>query len=165
MASHLEDLIAEYYDWQGYLVKRNVKVGRLGHGGWEMELDVVAYDPHEHHLVHVEASIDAHAWETRARRFAKKFGSGLKYVFKEVFTWLDEKTPVEQIALLVSHPKERDWLAGGKIVSIDEFIEMVRTKVKKCGPASRNAIPEQYPLLRMMQLSHNGYFRAKDKDA
>ena len=43
--SHLEDLLAEYYDWKGYLVKRNIKVGRLNHGGWEMELDVIAYHP------------------------------------------------------------------------------------------------------------------------
>ena len=39
--SHLENLIAEYYDWQGYLIKRNIKVGKLSHGGWEMELDVL----------------------------------------------------------------------------------------------------------------------------
>jgi hypothetical protein len=29
--SHLEDLIAEYYDWQGYVVKRNIRVGKLVH--------------------------------------------------------------------------------------------------------------------------------------
>jgi hypothetical protein len=43
--SHLEDLIVEYYDWRGYLVKRNIRVGPLAHGGWEMELDIVAYIP------------------------------------------------------------------------------------------------------------------------
>ncbi len=57
--SHLEDLIAEYYDWRGYLVKRNIKVGRLQHGGWEMELDVIAYHPHTNHLIHLEPSLDA----------------------------------------------------------------------------------------------------------
>jgi len=40
--SHLEDLLCEYYEWQGYIVRRNIKVGRLGHGGWEGELDLVA---------------------------------------------------------------------------------------------------------------------------
>jgi len=44
--SHLESLIVEYLDWQGYLVRRNTKVGRLKHGGWEMELDVIGYNPH-----------------------------------------------------------------------------------------------------------------------
>ncbi len=59
--SHLEDLIAEYYDWKGCLVKRNIKVGKLSHGGWEMELDVIAFDPHTEHLVHFELSIDTHS--------------------------------------------------------------------------------------------------------
>src|SRR5437764_13234533 len=57
--SHLEDLLCEYYDWQGYIVRRNVKVGRLSHGGWEGELDIVAYHPKTRDLVHLEPSIDA----------------------------------------------------------------------------------------------------------
>ena len=43
--SHLGDLIVEFYDWSGFLVKHNVKVDRLDKGGWEMELDVIAYNP------------------------------------------------------------------------------------------------------------------------
>ena len=158
--SHLETLIAEFYDWKGYLVKRNVKVGRLSHGGWEMELDVVAFHPHTKHLVHLEPSVDAHSWEIRERRFAKKFGSGKKYIFREVFTWLDPKTTVDCIAVLVSHPKGRDSLAGARIVSIDEFMAEVRAAVGARGIAAKDAIPEQYPLLRTLQLSHNGYYRA-----
>lgn len=158
--SHLENLIAEYYDWKGYLVKRNVKVGRLSHGGWGMELDVIAYHPHSEHLVHLEPSIDAHSWGTREQRFVKKFGAGEKYIFKEVFTWLDPNTPVDRVAILVSHPKGRDFLAGAKIISIDEFMSEVRLAVSTCGIAAKNAIPEQYPLLRTLQLSHNGYYRA-----
>lgn len=157
--SHLETLIAEYYDWKGYLVKRNVKVGRLSHGGWEMELDIIAYHPHAEHLVHIEPSVDAHSWETREKRFAKKFSSGKKYIFKEVFTWLDHKTPVDCIAVLISHPKGRDKLAGARIMSIDEFMAEVRSVVVERGIVGKNAIPEQYPLLRTLQLSHNGYYR------
>ena len=40
--SHLEDLLFEWHDWQGYVVKRNVNVGRIKHGGWAGELDMVA---------------------------------------------------------------------------------------------------------------------------
>ena len=158
--SHLEDLLAEYYDWSGYLVKRNMKVGRLSHGGWEMELDVVAYNPHSNHLVHAEPSIDAHSWATREERFTKKFTSARKYVFSEVFTWLDPATPIEQIAVLVSHPKGRDTLASGRIISIDEFIGQIRKEIKSRGIVAKNAIPEQYPLLRTVQLFESGYFRA-----
>lgn len=157
--SHLEDLIAEYYDWQGYLVKRNIKVGKRSAGGWDMELDVVAYHPHTKHLVHLEPSVDAHSWETREQRYTKKFGFGEKYIFKEVFTWLPADTPVDRIAVLISHPKGRDTLAGARIMSMDEFMCKIRVEISALGIVAKNAIPEQYPLLRTLQLSHNGYYR------
>ena len=158
--SHLENLIAEYYDWKGYLIKRNIKVGKLTHGGWEMELDVIAFDPHTDHLIHLEPSIDAQSWATREERFTKKFTAARKYIFSEVFTWLDSSMEVEQVAVLISHPKGRDSLAGGKIISIDELLAEIREKVISCGIVAKNAIPEQYPLLRTLQLSHNGYYKA-----
>jgi len=156
--SHLEDLVAEFYDWKGYLIKRNVKVGRLSHGGWETELDIVSFDPRQKHLIHLEPSIDAHSWNTRETRFSKKFKAGQKYIFSEIFTWLDPKTPIEKVAILISHPKNRDYIGGAKIKSIDEFVSEIRSKVSECGIVAKNAIPEQYPLLRTLQLSHNGYY-------
>lgn len=112
--SHLESLIVEYLDWQGYLVRRNTKVGRLKHGGWEMELDVIGYNPHNNDLVHYEPSVDAHAWETREARYAKKFEAARKLIFTEVFSWLPPETPLRQIAVFPSHPKNRDVIAGGQ---------------------------------------------------
>ncbi len=158
--SHLEDLIAEYYDWKGYLVKQNIKVGRLKHGGWEMELDVIAFDLRSGHLIHLEPSIDAHSWSTREKRFEKKFKAAKKHIFTEVFTWLDRKTKIEQIAVLVSHPQGRDLLAGEKIISIDELLLEIKQNIRKCGIIAKNAIPEQYPLLRTIQLSENGYYKS-----
>ena len=158
--SHLEDLMAEYYDWRGYLVKRNIKVDRLAKGGWGMELDIIAYHPHKDHLIHAEPSLDAHSWETRERRFQKKFDAGRKFIFSDIFTWLEPSTPIDQIAVLVSHPKNRDQLAGGAILSVDEFVAQVRSEIIELGLVSKNAISEQYPLLRTPQLSHNGYYRA-----
>ena len=64
---------------------------------------------------------------------------------------------IEQMAVLISHPKGRDELAGGKIISVDELMAEIRQKVVECGIVAKNAIPEQYPLLRTLQLSHNGY--------
>jgi hypothetical protein len=160
--SHLEDLIAEYYDWTGYLVKRNLKVGKLTHGGWEMELDVLAFHPTTKHLVHIEPSIDAHSWETRERRFKKKFDSGERHMFTSVFPWLDPTTPVERIAVLITHPKNRDELCGAKILSIDEFMSQVKKRVSACGKMVNNAIPEQYPLLRTIQLTTQGYYKCLD---
>lgn len=159
--SHFETLIVEYLDWQGYLVRRNIKVGRLKHGGWEMELDVIGFHPVSHDLVHYEPSVDAHPWEKREKRYLKKFSAARKLIFKEVFPWLPPSTPLRQIAIFPTHPKGRKSIAGGGLISIDEFVAEVRNKVMECGAASRGAISENYPLLRTIQFSHCGYTHAK----
>lgn len=156
--SHLESLIAEYLDWQGYLVRRNTKVGRLKHGGWEMELDIVGYHPKSGALVHYEPSIDGLSWVKREARYRKKFDAARKYVIKEVFPWIPPTTPIEQIAVFVTHPKNRHTIAGSRIVSIDELMAEIRAGVVGCGIMAKNAIAEQYPLLRTLQLSHSGYY-------
>ena len=125
-----------------------------------MELDVVGFHPQSGALVHYEPSIDALSWEKREARYKKKFEAGRKYIFKELFSWLPKSTRLEQIAVFISHPLGRDTIAGGTIVSIDELMAEIRTKVTACGAMIRNAVPEQYPLLRTIQMSHVGYFRA-----
>lgn len=157
---HLEVLISEYLEWQGYFIRRNSKVGRLSHGGWEMELDVVAFHPQTQDLVHYEPSIDALSWDKRTLRYVKKFEAGRKYIFSELFPWLPPSTPLRQVAVFISHPKGRDTMAGGVIVSIDELMAEIRAKVMLKGPMVGSAISEQYPLLRTIQLSHAGYYRA-----
>lgn len=162
--THLETLIYEYLDWQGYLVRRNKKVGRLDHGGWEMELDIIAYRPasdkHPESLVHFEPSIDALSWEKREARYEKKYRSAKNYIFKEIFPWLkNSKVEIQHFAVFIGHPEGRDEIAGFRIVSIDEMMAKIRKAVALCGKMSSNAIPEQYPLLRTLQLSENGYFR------
>lgn len=59
-----------------------------------------------------------------------------------------------------NHPKGRDAIAGGKIISVDEFMAEVKSQVTKSGPMVRNAISEQYPLLRTIQMAQIGYMRA-----
>ena len=163
--SHLETLIAEYLDWQGFLVKRNTKVGKLGHGGWEMEIDIVAYHPKSKLLVHYEPSIDALTWEKREHRYKKKFEAGRKYIFKEIFPWLEPLIKLRQVAVFVNHPKGRNTIAGGDILSIDEVMAEIRHKVLASGKMAKNAIPEQFSLLRTLQLSHAGYYGVIRKDS
>ena len=77
MASNfLEELVAEWYEYQEYFVRRNVLVGKRVRGGYESELDVVAFHPTKKHLVHIETSMDTQSWEQREQRFAKKFEAG-----------------------------------------------------------------------------------------
>ena len=157
--THLEQLVYEYYNWCGYLVKNNIKVGRLKHGGWEMELDIVAYNPKTNHLIHLEPSLDSHTWLKRETRFRKKFDAGKKYILEEIFKWLKSDTKIDQIAIINSHPKNKNTIGGGQIYSIDEFIKKIHTEVNKCGRMGNNAIPELYPLLRTIQLVTNGYYK------
>ena len=169
--SHIEALIFEHLEWRGFLVKRNTKVGKLGHGGWATELDVVGYHPQSKTIVHYEPSLDAHSWNKRLDRYEKKFKAGRRYIFETLFPRLPKNTPIDQIAVFPSHPEGRDSIAGGRILSVDELLSEIVGSVKAAGIASRNAIPEQYPLLRTIQLSHVGYhgaaktIRARDQAA
>ncbi len=157
--SHLEDLLCEYYEWQGYLVRRNVKVGPLKHGGWEGELDIVAYHPKTADLVHVEPSIDAHPWSKREQQFTKKFRAGRKYILSDVFPWLNPGTALKQVAVLVSGGSSHTSLAGGQVRTIDDVAREIRHKVTEEGKMAAGAIPEQFPLLRTIQLFESGYYR------
>ena len=123
--NHLENLIKQYYEWKGYVVRNNVKVGRLAHGGWAGELDIVAYHPRSHHLIHLEPSIDAHSWPTREQRFRKNFAAGREYIREDVFPWVDTNIPIEQVAVLVSSSKKE--LADSKVWSIDELVKKMKS--------------------------------------
>lgn len=155
--NHLEKLTRQYYDWKGYLVKGNVKVGRLAHGGWAGELDIVAYHPQTEHLIHIEPSIDAHSWKKREERFEKKFRFGREYIYNDVFPWLASETPLEQVAILITSARKE--LCGATVVSIDEFMKNVKAEVQQQGIMAKNAIPEEYDLLRTVQMAINGYYK------
>lgn len=157
--THLEQLIGEYYDWLGFLVKRNVKVGKRTMGGYDMELDIIAYHPGEMRLLHVEASLDAHSWTKREERYVKKFQMGEKYILSEVFTWLPLGTAIERIAVFPSIAG-RETLAGARLKSIDGFMREVKAKIVNGRVMAKEAIPEQYPLLRTVQLALVGYHRS-----
>lgn len=79
-SNHLEQLIAEWYEYQGYFVRRNILVGKRAKGGYECELDIVAFHPLTKHLVHIEPSLDANSWAVREARFKRKFDAGRKYI-------------------------------------------------------------------------------------
>lgn len=44
-------------------------------------------------------------------------------------------------------------------MSVDEFMAEVKGGATKCGPMVRNAIAEEYPLLRTIQMAQIGYMR------
>lgn len=148
--NHLEQLVGEWYEYQGYFVRRNVWVGALAHGGYECELDVIAFNPKKKHLVHIEPSRDAFSWRKREERYRKKFAAGKKYIPK-LFKGFDLPRKIEQIAILRAASKQNHKsLGGGRILLIkDLLIEiMLELKTKRVG---KEAVPEQWPLLRTLQ--------------
>lgn len=155
--NHLENLIKQYYEWKGYLVRTNVKVGRLPHGGWAGELDIVAYHPETKHLIHLEPSIDANSWQKREERFNSKFAAGRQYIPTEVFPWLDADAQIEQVAILIT--SSRKELATANVISIDELMRDIKNYVINSGKMAKSAIPEEYDLLRTIQLAVCGYYR------
>jgi hypothetical protein len=149
-ANHLEQLIAEWYEYQGYFVRRNVLVGRRPRGDYECELDVVAFNPCEKRLVHIEPSLDAESWDRREKRFRKKFEAGRKYI-PQLFEGLDVPVSIEQIAVLLFASKaNRDTIGGGKIMLVPELLRGMIGGLSGRKMA-KHAVPENYPLLRTIQ--------------
>ncbi len=120
--NHLEQLIAEWYEFKGYFVRRNVNVGKRPNGGYECELDVVAFNPRERKLVHIEPSLDCHSWDKREIRFKSKFAAGKKYI-PTLFDGLDVPVEIEQFAVLLYASKtNKQTIGGGKIMLVPELL-------------------------------------------
>ncbi len=147
----LEQLVAEWYEYQGFFVRRNVKVGKRDAGGYECELDVVAFDPKSRRVVHIEPSMDAQSWAQRTERYTKKFEAGQKYIPK-IFDGLDIVEPIEQIALFVfASNKVNATLAGGRVMLIPELLQQIFVTLKG-KTVVKAAVPEQFPLIRTLQM-------------
>jgi len=148
--NHLEQLVSEWYEYQGYFVRRNVHVGRRPNGGWECELDVIAFNPTQKHLVHIEPSMDANSWKTREDRYKKKFDAGRKYI-PEIFLGVDIPEHIEQIALFgIGSKANNAMLAGGHVWLASELLLEITQKLRQLR-IEKAAISEQYPLLRTIQ--------------
>jgi hypothetical protein len=76
----------------------------------------------------------------------------------EVFTWLPPGTSIERVAVFPSIAG-RETLAGARLKSIDGFMHEVKAGIVKGRVMAKEAIPEQYPLLRTIQLTLVGYHR------
>jgi hypothetical protein len=155
--NYLEELVSEWYEFNGYFVRRNVRVGRRSKGGYEGELDVVAFHPETRHLVHIEPSMDADSWANREERFRRKFAAGRKHI-PALFAGLNVPHDIEQIAVLEFASKQRrSMLGGAKLVLVSDLLVEILSSLRARRVAS-NAVPEDKPILRTLQ------FVAEHKD-
>jgi hypothetical protein len=142
----LEQLVVEFYEFQGFFVRRNVMVGRRTLGGYDCELDVVAFHPKKKKLVHIEPSMDANSWEKREQRYAKKFEAGRKHI-PALFEGLDLPAEVDQIALFGFGGKGPNKVGGGRVMLVSELMQEIAVALKGRSIA-KAAVPEGFPLLR-----------------
>jgi hypothetical protein len=150
MINHLEQLVSEWYEFNGYFVRRNVLVGKRSKGGFESELDVVAFHPQNRHLVHIEPSLDADSWKKREERFGKKFKAGRKYIPK-LFSRMEIPNDIEQIALFVFASNANvTMIGGGRVALASEFYAEIVYALRGKSVA-KEAVSEQFPLIRTIQ--------------
>jgi len=156
----LEQLAAEWLEFQGYFVRRNVRVGPRKNGGYQCELDIVAFHPVKKHLLQIEPSMDARSWKKRGQRYKKKFKAGKKYI-PSLFTGLKVPKKINQIALLgLASSKNHKKLGGGDMVTIQAFMGPILEELQSRRVASR-AVPENFVLLRTLQFvcEHRATFK------
>lgn len=150
--NHLETLVAEWYEFRGYFVRRNVQVGKRLTGGYDCELDIVAFHPEQKLLAHIEPSLDALSWDKREARYAKKFAAGRRHI-PELFRGIAIPKHIEQIAIFAYGGKNsRNQLAGGRVMFLKEFMTEVHSGIAHRRMESA-AIPELYPHLRTLQFA------------
>jgi hypothetical protein len=119
--NHLEQLVGEWYEFSGYFVRRNIMVGPRAMGGWECELDVVAYNPEINHLVHIEPSLDASSWMIREERFSRKFEAGRKNI-PLLFKGIRLPSDIDQIAVFVFASNANvKTIGGGRVALASEL--------------------------------------------
>jgi len=59
--------------------------------------------------------------------------------------------------VLINSSRKR--LGGGAVVSIDELMRDVKSEIAKIGIMAKHAIPEQFDLLRTIQVVMCGYYK------
>ena len=148
--NHLEQLVSEWLDYNGYFVRRNVLVGKRSAGGYECELDVVAFNAQTSHLIQVEPSLDTDSWAKRNDRFQKKFDSGRKYI-PELFSGIEIPDDLDQVGLFLFASKaNHKHVGGGEVMLVSELYQEIIEGLRGKRVA-KEAVSEQFPLLRTIQ--------------
>jgi len=157
----LEQLVSEWYSYRGYYVRTNVKVGRRGAGGYEGELDVVAFHPETKEIVHVEASMDALSWDKRRKKFARRFELGRRYI-PALFSFTKRRPT--QVAVFGFPRTTRDRQLLGEDVQVYLMPQLIGEIAEELSQTTveSGVIPETFPLLRAMQfaLDYGGCLKA-----
>lgn len=145
----LEQLVAEWYSYQGHFVRTNIKFGKRSRGGWAGEMDVIALDPSTGVLTHIETSTDSDSWGEREVRFARKFAGAREHLNQVCNFPIAE---LRQVAIVANSLPSQDLNLGANVtvMPIPQLIRSITAELANLDPL-RSAVPESYPLLRALQ--------------
>ncbi len=153
----LEQLISEYFEYNGYFTKSNIKIRKRNRGGYDREIDILAYCPKNDYVYHIETSFALVGWEREIEIFKKKFD--IKIVeYADILGLNPERIKIFKRAIILEVPKkdrknkkiEFQSKTDAKLLSIGEFMDIVKYKLQKFKPINK-AVPQNLPLLRAIQ--------------
>lgn len=123
-------------------------------GGYDNEIDILAYHPETKELIHAVPSWDANSWDERKARYR-----GKKFVFsEEQYRQLiggAEVTRIRKLAIARLGQSARaslDWGHGFEVVLILVFIRQIADVLATKSPLS-DAVPGGFPILQDMQFA------------
>ena len=150
----LEKLTSEWYEYNGYFCRTNIRFGQTGHGGHIGEMDVVAYHPTTKEFIHIESSTDAWSWKKKKEVFVRKFKNAQRF-YDENFPF--EKEKISKIAITgFSYPRDNaeqkmNFGLGIKVYLVPDFVVLISSKISKFDPWIVGINESSYPLLRAIQ--------------
>jgi hypothetical protein len=154
----LEQLANEWYSYTDHFVRNNIKFDKRPNGGYNGEIDVIAFNYKENQLIHIEASMDANQNEKRVIGFNKKFRLTLGEYNELLKT---EATNIKKIAIVGISKTAIDFGNGIQHITVPDFVNNITNRIKNIDPM-KAAIPEGFPLMRAIQFSN--YYINKTKD-
>ena len=138
--NHLEQLVAEWLQYNGYFVRVSVQVGPRPRGGFEGELFRRGWHPPaRQHLIHVECSLDALSRAAREARFEVKFERGRRFI-GDVFKGMALPEALEQVVVLQFPNAGVRMVGGGRLVSVRELVHEIFVGLERTSPNS-GAVP------------------------
>ena len=146
----VEELVAEWLQYEGWLVSRNVRYGekpKRSAGGYKGECDILAFHPKRREYLHVECSQASLSRPKLAKKFLDQFKKAKKWYPKlmpgsngkvgrlAVGGWSKEPAPIGE---------------GIEIKTIPQFVGDLCQKLEPPVPFTK-ILPQKFPLLRMIQ--------------
>ncbi|MCK4324567.1 MAG: hypothetical protein KAW89_08565 [Armatimonadetes bacterium] len=151
----LEQLAAEWYEYNDYFVLTNRTYGKRGKGGFEGEVDVLAFrlKEKERDFLHIETSTDASSYAVRKEKFRDQFAKAARYYR----TWLPCKPSEVRKIAIVGWAKEptvdKNYFGNGiEMQTIPQFIAQIAEELADKRPTEA-AVPEGFPLVCAIQFA------------